>query len=133
MTWTYTGDPANSNLDAVRFLVGDTQSADEQLQDEEINFLLAQNSDNIYSAAIHGAEAIAAKYAREMNKRVGQLWIDAAEKFKHYNALATSLREQRRAIKPVGGVHIANDTTRRMFTLGQFDVTEAGDQWEETS
>ena len=132
MTWTYTGDPANSNLDAVRFLVGDTDTADEQLQDEEINWLLSENATNIYSAAIQAAETIAAKYAREMNKRVGQLWIDAAEKFKHYNMLATNLREQRRSIAPTASVHISNDTTRRMFQLGQFDVTEVGDQWEST-
>jgi hypothetical protein len=40
--WSYNHDPANSDLDAVRFLVTDTNHEDKLLDDNEINWLLSQ-------------------------------------------------------------------------------------------
>jgi len=61
MAWTYSGDPAASDLDMVRFLIGDTDTADQQLFDAEINALLASNS--VIGAAVQCCQTIAAKYA----------------------------------------------------------------------
>ena len=36
MAWTYAGDPAASNLATVRFLIGDTDTTDQLLNDAEI-------------------------------------------------------------------------------------------------
>lgn len=40
MSFTYSGNPETSTLDAVRFMIGDTNPCDPLLQDEEINYLI---------------------------------------------------------------------------------------------
>ena len=39
MTWSYSGDPASSDRDAIRFYIGDTDTTLQLLQDEDIDFL----------------------------------------------------------------------------------------------
>jgi hypothetical protein len=65
VSFSYSGNPATSDTDSVRFLLGDTESSDPLLQNEEIEFLLEQWSGNLYSAAAAGAEQIAAQVTRE--------------------------------------------------------------------
>lgn len=82
MPATYSGDPATSSVDAVRFLIGDTDVADALLQDAEITYCVTQKG-NVYFAAALAAEAIAGKLGRRydvggaINKAQGAL----AEKF----------------------------------------------------
>jgi hypothetical protein len=63
MAATYSGDPANSTSDAVRFLIGDTEVTEALVQDEEIAWAIAQTA-NAHLAAAQVAKAIAAKLAR---------------------------------------------------------------------
>jgi hypothetical protein len=85
-TWTYSGDPNSSDLDKVRFLIGDTDPEDRLLSDEEILFLLHDRG-SFYSAASIACLTIAARYAREVNRQVGDLRIDAEQRQKHYQQL----------------------------------------------
>lgn len=75
MSWTYTG-PSNSPRDEIRFLLGDTTEMDESLSDQELDYLLAQDSDP-YLAAANAAEIMAAKYLKlsATMKKVGDLAI----------------------------------------------------------
>lgn len=98
MPWTYSGDPASSAKDEVRFLVGDTNTADQLVQDEEINYVLLAHADAgsasiNYRAAAEIAEAIAAKFARKADKAVGPLSIQAKQQHDHYVQLAGRLRK----------------------------------------
>lgn len=93
MTWSYSGDPAASDLDAVRFYTGDTNSARELLQNEEINFTLAAHSNQRLAAAVC-ADAIAAKFAREADQRVGDISKSLSQVSKAFYALATRLRAE---------------------------------------
>ena len=45
MTWSYSGDPAASDLDAVRYIIGDTSEDMSLLTDEEIKYELSNNED----------------------------------------------------------------------------------------
>lgn len=90
MSWSYSGNPNNSSLDAVRFLIGDTISTDPQLQDEEINYELSEEN-NVYLAAIACAQALAAKFARLVDKAVDSFRISYSQRQAHYLALANSL------------------------------------------
>lgn len=87
MTWSYSGDPGSSNLDHVRFLLGDTNSSDPQLSNEEINFLLSENSDNVYAAATMGARALVSKFSRMVDKEIGDLKYKYSDLVKHYISL----------------------------------------------
>lgn len=95
--WTYSGNPASSAKDEVRFLVGDTDTNDQLVSDEEIAFVLGVHADSAsinYAAAAVVAEGIAAKFARKMDKSVGSLSVQAKQQRDHYVELARDLRRK---------------------------------------
>ena len=63
MVWSYSGDPAGSLKDEVRFRIGDTDHTDQMLSDEEIEYLISSYSGGL-SAAWRALEMGASKYAR---------------------------------------------------------------------
>lgn len=113
MTWSYSGDPSSSDMDNVRFLIGDTITADQLLQNEEILSVLAGQPNPILAAAI-AARAIAAKFSRLTNVRVGKTQIWANEKAEAYLALAKKLEDEDakaakfRTIPYAGGISISD-------------------------
>ena len=91
MTWSYTDTAlATSTKDQVRFLVGDTDTTDQQLQDEEINFVLTQEA-GVYRAASQCAKNIAAKYARQVTRSFGGRSDQLSQLVDHYRQLAKDL------------------------------------------
>lgn len=93
MTATYT-DPSNSNSDAVRWLVGDTDVSDAALQDEEIAFALSQAGNDVYLAAAISARALAGKYATLIDTKFESVSSDYSGLRDNYYALATQLEKQ---------------------------------------
>jgi hypothetical protein len=119
MSWTYTGQPfptlGNGDSptdqqmrDSVRFLLGDTDPQDQQLQDGEIDGLLnntqagssgtgavtPQATFDYYQAAIAGCVALAGRYTRRANKSVGDLSIQSAAIADNYRKLRKDLQSQ---------------------------------------
>ncbi len=92
MSWSYNPTHAAAR-DWVRFRLGDTDSTDQLLADEEIDAAIATEG-NRYLAAAICAEAIAGKYARDSDKRVGPLAISASQRAKTYITLAKRLRTE---------------------------------------
>ena|SRR5215831_20452512 len=100
MAWSYSGSPSASPKDEVRFLIGDTNPADQELQDAEINYCLAlvwgdpKNAPAYgnYLAAAHAADNLASLYARQADKSVGDLHIAYGNRFKQFQLLAQRLR-----------------------------------------
>lgn len=99
MTWTYSGDPSNSARDAIRFLIGDTDSTDELLSDEEIAWVnteasgSATSTDSLYDAAYRCCLTIASKLAREADKQIGDLSVKLSQRAQAYRDQATTLQE----------------------------------------
>ena len=137
---TYSGDPSSSDLDAVRFLIGDTGPVSPAttpvflLFNEEINYLLAQYS-RVLSAAAAGADALCAKFARQVDELSGDLQRKCSQKSKQYGELADKLRKQSSdplttiPISFTGGVSITDIESREddddrvsdIFNIGQDD------------
>ncbi len=137
---TYSGDPSASDLDAVRFLIGDTGPVAPAttpvflLFNEEITYLLAQYP-KVLAAAAAGADALCAKFARQVDELTGDLQRKCSQKSKQYGELADKLRKQ--ASNPLtttpipfaGGVSIADiqnredddDRVSDIFNIGQDD------------
>lgn len=99
MTWTYSGDPASSTRDAVRFLIGDTDTSDQLISNEEINYFVTEFA-NARRAASEAARAVAAKYARLMSRSIGGLSADFSAKYRQYLELADNLLTKEE-MKPV--------------------------------
>lgn len=108
MAWTYV-TPIATTKDEVRLLIGDTDTTDQQLLDEEINYFVVQESSAVRAAA-RACETLAAKYARKMNKKMGDLSIEAEKLSKHYMDLATRLFDQGRStgVPTAGGIEVAD-------------------------
>lgn len=124
MTWNYTGNPSGSDRDAVRFLVGDTDSDDQLIADEEIAYLLT-----VYPEAPHAAtaaaRAIAAKFARQSDqaRTVGDLSLSESlsQKSEQYHHLGDHLAglANAAALPPVPIVNA--NAIGAEFTIGLFD------------
>lgn len=92
-TYTYTGDPSTSDKDAVRFLCQDTDmtAGAVRISDEEINWLLTQQS-NVFLTAAQCADEIAGYWARVQNTRIGPLNIQRSQAVTFYQMVAEKLR-----------------------------------------
>lgn len=94
--WTYNPTLADPT-DEVRFLVGDTDTNDQLLQNEEIDRLLAlfppATGKLAYLAAAAACDAIAMKFGRAVDRNLGSLSTQNSQKFDHYVQLAKTLRE----------------------------------------
>lgn len=98
MAWTYDNSPgtdtAAERRDSVRLLIGDTDTNDQQVTDEEIAFFLSQVSNRIYNAAALSCRAISAKYSRLVDTTFDEVSTDYSDRSKHYRELALVLEEQ---------------------------------------
>jgi hypothetical protein len=120
MPFTY--DPQLlSSLDQVRFLIGDTDVHDPQLDDDEVLYLLTENNGAVRAAATAAIDALIAKYARQVDKWVGDLKILASQRYEQYVALRDTLVEGGGSpvlmgIPTAGGVYAAENEVARLNT-----------------
>lgn len=94
MVWDYSGDPADSTKDAVRFLIGDTNHDAQLLSDEEIAWLLSQNADDVYVAAQRALTQLATRYSGKADKAVGDLKISYSQLSKQFAERASDVLAQ---------------------------------------
>jgi hypothetical protein len=92
-TWTYSGDPADSDLDHVRFLIGDTNENEQKLQDAEVQFAI-DSAANVYVASANCARAIAGRFASRVDERFESIESRFSQAAKGYYDLALRLDQQ---------------------------------------
>jgi hypothetical protein len=125
--WSYTGSPSTRPLDAVRFLSGDTDPADQKVLDAEITFLLSENGGDTYLAAASVADQLAAISNSQslQSKSVGDLSLTYSHSAsaKQYSELADRLRA-RASKMSMGASGITGGGAGRdpIFTVGLFDT-----------
>lgn len=92
MTWTYS--PAlGTARDRIRFKVGDTDTTDQLVSDEEIaGVLSAQANESLAAAQL--AEGIAGRFSRKVGFSNGALSMQAQQQATAYLELAARLRSQ---------------------------------------
>ena len=143
MAWTY--DPsllgtttATGRLHSVRLLIGDTESTDPQVEDEEIVFSLAQATDDIYDAGYFLCRILAAKYARLVDTALDKGLSEKNDNLsKKYTELSGTIKSIGRTMKTStggvagGGISISamlaanrdTDRVQSQFTTGQFTAS----------
>lgn len=145
MAWTYSGDPSSSARDSIRFLIGDTDTNDQLLSDEEIAWVNSEASGSttattaVYDAAMRCCLTIASKLAREADKTIGDLSVSMSQRAKAYREQAVELknlatREGAVPIPYAGGITISDkevdeqnsDLFRSWFSSGQFENVRDG-------
>lgn len=147
MAWSYSASDLNTTtasgrLNTVRLLVGDTDTNDQLVQNEEILFALSEANNNVYYAASWICRTIAAKFSRMVDTQLdGALSASYSDRAKQYQQLAVQVEAQGKktsgkSLGVFGGgitntaVSVANadeDRVKPAFTINQFDNVEAGE------
>ena len=141
MAWSYDEGNLNTSdtlgrLNAVRLLIGDTDTNDQQVQDEEIVFGLAQANNNVYKAGGWLCRAIAAKYSRSVDVEISGALKEASSQLQaHYTKLADTLEYQGTklggslgisagglTVSTVEGVRANTNRVRPEFNKDQFKI-----------
>jgi len=91
----------------VRFLIGDTDTSDQQLSDEEIAYLLTEYS-AARRAALEAARSLQAKYARLCDQRTGDISISYSQRRDSYAALVRDLQRGMLGTPYAGGISQAD-------------------------
>ena len=84
----------SSEIDLVRLKIGDTDTEDALLVDEEIEVFIEAWPGNIELAAADAADAIAAKFSRGFNFATDGQAFNRRERVEHYADLAKRLRSR---------------------------------------
>ena len=133
-SFTYSGDPSTRSLDAVRFLIHDTDPADYWMTDGEITYILGQTAGSVYQAAHDACYVLAGQFARQADttKTVGDLTLSRkySQRSEEYLALAERFAELAARREPpspwikADALKVGVDrttTTGTEFSVGQFD------------
>lgn len=140
MTFSYSGNPADSTLDAVRFYSQDVDTDNQLLTNEEITFIIDQWSNvsdsPVYLAAVV-CDTISARFAKELSYSADGVSVSGSELQQKYATLAENLREQYKASvigdgPDVSGILISDTYDPSIkplsFAKGMHDNPEAGQQ-----
>lgn len=106
MTFTYDLD---TDIGKVRFKIGDTVQASALVTDEEIEFTLSDQGDDVIQASIACCRAILAKWSREFDRNNVGMSASRSQRFNQMESLIADLVAQSsRAAAPFfGGTSIS--------------------------
>ena len=90
ITWTYNAS-VSTDRDKIRLLIGDTDTTDQLLSDEEIDFVITQQP-NVYYAAAQCCETVAGKFSRDVSTTLEGMSIAKRQRFENYLNMANNLR-----------------------------------------
>lgn len=149
MAWSYDASNLNTTtasgrLNTVRLIMGDTDTTDQLIQNEEISFSLSQSNNNVYYAASLVCRLVAAKFSRLVDTSLDNaISAKYSTRSKQYQQLALQIEAQAKKSSGksigvfAGGILKSDmlvnneDTTRVKPTFGihQFDNVEAGSNY----
>lgn len=145
MSWSY--NPADlgtttssGRLNSTRLLIGDTDTNEQIMQDEEIIFALAQTNNNVYYAGSWACHMIASKYSRLVDLKIEGSLSRYSELAKQYITMSDHLNDLGKRTNgkslgvSAGGISIADmtvvqqntDNVDPAFAVQQFDNKRAG-------
>jgi len=145
MSWSY--DPADlgttttsGRLNSVRLLIGDTDTNDQIMQNEEIVFALAQTNNNVYYAGSWACHMIASKYSRLVDLKIEGSSSRYSELAKQYITMSDHLNDLGKRTNgkslgvSAGGISVSDmtvvsqndDNVEPSFRVQQFDNKKAG-------
>jgi len=115
MSWSYSWNPASSERDTVRFLVGDTDTNDQKVANEEITYALSVWS-TVELAAALVLYSLAAKFSSSVSTSFGGVSTSCSDVAKAY-------AERASALDPMGLV-----TSRGSHVLPSFGGRSVGEK-----
>lgn len=120
MSWTYSGDPSNSDLDETRFTIGDTDTDSQILTDEEVLYLFNKYEGTalLYQLFTSAASHVAKNYKRALGTQseepLSRLEYYSSQAIKYENILKSS------------GLSIPQYAHEKVFKVGMNDNPPVG-------
>jgi len=103
VTWTYSGNPGASDRDLVRFLIGDTDTNDQQLTNAEIDYLITEQG-SANRAALEAARGLLAKYSRTCDQKTSKVDTKYSQRRAGYAAMVSRLQLRLGPVPYAGGI-----------------------------
>lgn len=131
---SYSGDPAGSSADAVRFHLGDTDPEPGMylFEDTEVAYALGAEDSDIYRATAYLAMVMATRMANKRDRSIGPLsirygeqyrrWVEVSEKFtKLADHGGLSQRPVSASVELLGGgeLHLPLDDSPHTYEDGE--------------
>lgn len=116
MANSYSGDPAASAADAVRFQLNDTNTDEGQynFEDAEVDYALAIYQSNVLIASAYLARVLATRYADKRDRNVGPLSISYQQQYQRWTETADRLMKM--STSGIDGKGLQLDGTRNLGT-----------------
>lgn len=122
--WSYSGNPATGSKDAVRFLIPDREANAPLLQDEEIEWEIAEEAGDeptrpgLYRAAAGCCEVLSRLFSAQADTQFGELKEAYSKQAAGYTERAKELRARAQGLGEifVGGTSVAAQVSKRENT-----------------
>lgn len=114
MSYSYSGDPSASALDAARFLIGDTDANAPIMQDEEIQYIIDTYGANTNSSKYQLFNRAATLFARDIKRSLGPQSEDPTSRLNYFNSQA----EYYKQLLSAGGVSPQKLAYPKIFRKG---------------
>lgn len=116
MSFNYSGNPSTSELDAARFLLGDTDKNAPIMQDEEILYLIDEYGEGTNTLKYQLFNRAATLFSRDIKRSLGPQSEDPTTRLNFYREQA----EYYRALVATGGVSAPKSAYPKIFRKGMF-------------
>jgi acetyl esterase/lipase len=92
MSWSYSGNPASSEMDELRFIIGDTNISEPIMQDEELEYLITKYGSNRNLLMYQAFTRAATLFARDIKRSLGPQSEDPTERLKYFRDQANAYK-----------------------------------------
>ena len=114
MSWTYSGNPADSPIDECRFLIGDTNEDEPIMQDEEIQYIIDTYGPNYNQIKFQLFNRAATLFARDIKRTLGPQSEDPTDRLNFYKQQAASYKAKLAA----SGLSLPKNAYPKVFRKG---------------
>ena len=115
MSFNYSGDPSNSEIDAARFLIGDTNKDMPIMQDEEIKYIIdTYGGFDTNTTKYQLFNRAATLFARDIKRSLGPQSEDPTDRLKFFKEQADYYRN----LVAFGGVSATKYAYPKIFRKG---------------
>ena len=115
MSFSYSGDPSTSTLDECRFLIGDTNESSPIMQDEEIQYIIAEEGTNTDKLRYVLFKQAATIFARDIKRSLGPQSEDPTSRLNFYKEQMESYKAK---LSTASGLSIPKYAYPKVFRKG---------------
>ena len=94
MSFSYSGNPSESAIDECRFLLGDTDENNPIMQDEEIEYIIAQSNSDVNLLRYNLFTQAATIFARAIKRSLGPQSEDPTSRLSYFKSQAAEYKSK---------------------------------------